>query len=109
MQESIVVLTAKITSRYSCQSIILFLENRHEQKLIRETRVPIPAKPNRPEQFDYEYERNGTAVNFMFCEFLNSWRKVNIRERRTDVDWALEIEELLEFDQTMSQQTNTRY
>lgn len=67
-------------------------------QLIRETRIPIPAKPSRTERFDYEYERNGTAVNFMFCEPLNGWRKVNIRKRRTDIDWAFEIEELLEQD-----------
>ena len=32
----------------------------------------------------------------MFCEPMNAWRKVNIRKRRTDIDWALEIEELFE-------------
>ena len=67
-------------------------------QLIREIRVPIKAKPGRPTRSDFEYERNGTAVHFMFCEPMNAWRKVNIRKRRTDIDWALEIEALLERD-----------
>ena len=44
---------------------------------------------------DYEYERAGTASLFLFCEPLMGWRFVSVRERRTKVDWALEVEELL--------------
>jgi hypothetical protein len=32
---------------------------------IRETRVPIPAKPGQAMRYDHEYERNGTANLFM--------------------------------------------
>jgi len=39
-------------------------------QLIKETRVPLSAKPGQPESFDYEYERNGTANIFMFTEPL---------------------------------------
>jgi len=67
-------------------------------QLIKETRKPLPPKPGKPECYDYEYERNGTAVNFMFTEPLGQWRKVNVRERKTRVDWAQEIKELLEND-----------
>src|SRR4051812_37437309 len=35
------------------------------KQLIKETRVPIPARPGRPARPDYEYERNGTANIFM--------------------------------------------
>ena len=31
------------------------------KQLIKETRVPVPAKAGRPARHDYEYERNGTA------------------------------------------------
>jgi hypothetical protein len=44
---------------------------------------------------DYEYERAGTASIFMFCEPLSGWRHVTVRDRRTKVDWAQEVEELL--------------
>ena len=44
---------------------------------------------------DYEYERAGTASLFLFCEPLSGWRLVSARERRTKIDWALEVAELL--------------
>ncbi len=67
-------------------------------QLIRETRIPIPAKPGKPQRYDYEYERNDTAVNFLFTEPLTGWRKVNVRSRKRGVDWAFEIKELLDVD-----------
>ena len=67
-------------------------------QLIRETRSPLPAGPGVVECFDYEYERAGTANNFMFTEPLGEWRKVNIRDTKTGRDWAEEIHELLEID-----------
>jgi hypothetical protein len=44
---------------------------------------------------DYEYERAGTASIFMFCEPLAGWREVSVRERRTKIDWAQEMAQLL--------------
>lgn len=64
-------------------------------QLLKETRVPIPATRKHARRVDYEYERAGTASIFMFTEPLCGWRKVSVRERRTKVDWALEMEELL--------------
>jgi len=32
---------------------------------IKETRIPIPAEPGKPEKYDYEYERNGVSNIFM--------------------------------------------
>ena len=67
-------------------------------QLIKETRRKIAVEPGKPERVDYEYERNGTAANFMFTEPLGSWRKVNVRQRKTSIDWAYEIKELLNED-----------
>lgn len=67
-------------------------------QLIGHTRQPLPTQPSYRQRYDYEYRRNGTAVNFMFCEPLRSWRKVSVRPRKTMVDWAEEIRELLEVD-----------
>ncbi len=64
-------------------------------QLLKETRVPIPASKDHPLRVDYEYERAGTACIFMFTEPLFGWRKVSVRPRRTKVDWAFEMEELL--------------
>ncbi len=52
-------------------------------QLIKETRIPLPAIPGKPQRVDYEYERNGTANIFLFVEPLAGWRHVNVRERRT--------------------------
>lgn len=67
-------------------------------QLIKETRKEIVVEPGKPQRVDYEYERNGTAVNFMFTEPLGSWRKVNVRERKTAIDWAYEVRDLLNED-----------
>ena len=67
-------------------------------QLVKETRLPLPAKPGQPEAHDYEYERNGTANIFMFTEPLSGWRKTVVSERRTSVDWATEIKNLLDND-----------
>jgi hypothetical protein len=67
-------------------------------QLVRETRTVLPAVPGHPERVDYEYERNGTAVNFLFTEPLAGWRKVNVRETKKKTDWAMEVRDLLEVD-----------
>ncbi len=67
-------------------------------QLIAETRPVIPATPGTTAKYDYEYRREGTAVNFMFTEPLRSWRKVNVRRTKTKKDWAEEIRELLNVD-----------
>lgn len=67
-------------------------------QLVKETRIPLPAKPGQPESVDYEYERNGSANIFLFTEPLAGWRQAVVSERRTAVDWAIEIQRLLDED-----------
>jgi len=64
-------------------------------QLLKETRAPVPATKDHPRRVDYEYERAGTAGIFMFCAPLSGWRQVTVRQRRTKIDWALEVEQLL--------------
>jgi DDE superfamily endonuclease len=56
--------------------------------LIKETRVPIPARPGRPARTGYEYERNGTANIFMLFAPLEGWRHVEVTDRHAAVDYA---------------------
>jgi DDE superfamily endonuclease len=63
---------------------------------IGETRTPLPAEPGRPERFDCEYVRNGTANLFMLSEPLLGWRTVFVTERRTAVDFAEVVRWLVE-------------
>lgn len=67
-------------------------------QLIAETQETLAPGPGKPERYDYEYERKGTAVNFMFTEPLAGKRKVSVRERRTAKDWADEIKKLMDED-----------
>lgn len=64
-------------------------------QLLKETRKSIPATENHPRRVDYEYERAGMASIFMFNEPLDGWRKVSVRNQRTKMDWAFEMEALL--------------
>ncbi len=67
-------------------------------QLIKEVRIPLSASSGKPVRYDYEYERNGTADIFLFTEPLGRWRKVNVRGRRTAMEWAAEIKALLTID-----------
>jgi hypothetical protein len=58
------------------------------KQLVADTRQPIPAAPGRPRRVDYEYERHGTANLFMVFEPLAGRRRVKVTERRTAVDFA---------------------
>ena len=68
------------------------------RQLIGEKLIPIPASPGRPFRYDNQYVRNGTVTNFMFCQPLGNWRRVSVRERRTQRDFAEEIAHLLDID-----------
>jgi hypothetical protein len=65
-------------------------------QLISETRTPIPATPGQPERIDYEYRREGTCNLFMHVEPLRGWRHVDVTERRTAVDFAHQLRDLVD-------------
>ena len=67
-------------------------------QLLKETRTPLPARSGYPTRVDYEYERNGTANIFLFTEPLQGHRHVHVRPQRAAVDWANEIQHLLEIE-----------
>jgi transposase len=57
-------------------------------QLIGEARQPVPTEPGRPERYDYEYRRNGTANLFVFLDAHRPWRAVKVTDRRTSRDFA---------------------
>jgi len=65
------------------------------KQLTKETRQGLGASPGRPECYDFEYERNGVRNLFMFYEPFGGWRHVSVTARRTKIDWAHEIKDLL--------------
>ena len=56
-------------------------------QLIGEVREPIAAMPGRPERFDCEYRRNGTANLLVLLDAHHSWREVKLTDRRAAVDF----------------------
>jgi transposase len=66
------------------------------KQLVAELRRPIPARPGRSRRVDYEYKRNGTANIFILFEPLVGRRQVKVTRRRTKVDWAHLIRELVD-------------
>ena len=64
------------------------------KQLIKETRMPVAAKPGQPARVDYEYERNGTANLFMMFAPLEGWRQVKVTDRHAAIDYAHILKEL---------------
>jgi hypothetical protein len=73
---------------------LVCMDESSKQQII-ETRHPLPAEPGQPERYDYEYERNGVSNLFMLFAPLEGWRHVEVTARRTKVDWAQCIKDLL--------------
>lgn len=66
------------------------------KQLIGEVSPPIPAAPGHPLLMDDEYVRNGVAEIFIDVEPLAGVRNVAVTERRTKIDWANYIKEMLD-------------
>jgi DDE superfamily endonuclease len=64
-------------------------------QLLEDINIPVAATKKHAKRVDYEYKRAGTASIFMFTEPLSQWRDVSVRERRTKIDWAIEMKRLL--------------
>jgi hypothetical protein len=67
-------------------------------QLISESRQPLPMKKGQPQRVDYEYVREGTCTVWMFVEPLNCWRDVRVTPRKTMVDWAEQVRELVDHE-----------
>jgi hypothetical protein len=66
------------------------------KQLVKETQVPLSAKPGQPQRYDYEYERNGVSNLFMMCEPLTGWRHVAVTQQRTKQDYAHQMKDLVD-------------
>ncbi len=66
------------------------------KQLLAEVVSPLPLAPGQPVREDYEYARGGTANLFIVCEPLRGWRHLTGTARRTKVDWAHCVKELVD-------------
>ena len=82
---------------YDGNEVLVCMDETSKQ-LVKETRVPRPAAPGAVSAYDYEYERNGVSSLFMLFAPLEGRRRVEVKERRTKVDWAHVIQRLVDED-----------
>ncbi len=71
------------------------MDETHTQ-LLGEVRDPLPCAPDQPARHDPEYVRGGVANLFLICEPLRGWRHVTVTERRTGVDGAYCVREMVD-------------
>ncbi len=84
---------------YQDDEVLVCMDETHRQQ-VKEVRVPRPAEPGAPATYDYEYERNGVSNLFMLFAPLEGWRRVDVTKRRTKVDWARQIQRLVDEETT---------
>jgi len=66
------------------------------RQLLGDVTPPLPVAPGHPARQDYEYARQGTCNLFLVCEPLRGWRHVTVSDRRTRLDFAHCIRELVD-------------
>jgi len=65
-------------------------------QLVADVREPLPPAPGVVRRQDHEYQRNGTANVFVAFEPLGNWRRLTVTDRRTRVDWAHFVRDLVD-------------
>jgi len=65
-------------------------------QLISEVRRLVPAQSGQPARRDYEYKREGTCNLFMFVCPERGWRHVKVTTRRTTLDFAHCMKDLVD-------------
>ena len=66
------------------------------RQLLADVAPPLPPAPGHPAREDYEYARNGVCNLFLVSEPLRGWRHVTVSDRRTRLDWAECVKELVD-------------
>lgn len=80
---------------YDPQHPVVCMDEQPKQ-LIEERWTPLPTRPGRSARQDHEYIRHGCCCVWMFHEPLGGWRDVRVSERRTAIDWAQQVQDLVD-------------
>jgi hypothetical protein len=79
------------------------LRSEEAHRLLRRATLPTRfrktsalASKTRPQRYDYDYKREGVRNLFVFFEPQASWRHIDVRERRTAIDFAEEMRKLVD-------------
>jgi transposase len=65
-------------------------------QLLGDAYAPIPMQKGQVRRYDYAYEREGTVNLFMMVQPLSGWRMVKTTQRRTKVDFAACMKDLVD-------------
>jgi DDE superfamily endonuclease len=88
--------TLEVSHRpYSSTHVLVCIDETSKQQ-VKETRAPLPGQVGKPRRYDYEYERNGVSNLFMLFAPLEGWRHVKVTDRRTNVDFAHCLKDLVD-------------
>ena len=68
------------------------------KQLVSQVNEPKPMKPGHVAKEDYEYQREGIMNIFMCFDRHKGWRKAKVTERKTAVDFAQCMKELVDVD-----------
>jgi hypothetical protein len=66
------------------------------RQVLADVRAPLPPTPGCAARHDPEYVRGGVANVFLDTEPLRGWRQVQVSDRRTRIDFADCIKELID-------------
>jgi hypothetical protein len=66
------------------------------KQLLADVLPPLPMEPEHPQREDYEYQRHGVRNLFLWYEPLQSRRHVEVTARRTRIDFAHAMRDLVD-------------
>lgn len=84
---------------YDAKYPVVCMDETSKQQ-VKETHLPIPAKPGQVMRYDTEYERNGVSNIFLSFEPLKGRRRLKVTDQRKKTDWAHFIKELMDEEYT---------
>ena len=82
------------TRPYDKDHVLVCMDETTKQQIM-EVRRPMWHAPGRTYRCDAEYKRNGVSNLFMFFAPLEGCRHVEVTDRRTKVDWAKALRQLV--------------
>ena len=74
---------------------VVCIDEKNKQ-LLETPKGSIPAVPGKTKKVDFEYKRNGTSNIFGWIEPLTGKRYADVTDRRTSLDFAEQLKELVD-------------
>ena len=83
---------------YGDNEVLVCLDETSKQQ-VSETRQPRPSRPGAAQTYDARIpaQRGEQPVRMLFAP-LEGWRRVEVTDRRTKVDWARVVKQLMDWD-----------